>query len=158
MTEAIFVDCPHCGKEGIKEGYEGERCIFCKEFLEPGGKAVGRRVGSDLIAVGGCPDCGGDLEWIPWDFKRVWKCRKCGRILSEEERLSPPARESGKRKYTKGEKFFAKYPSSRPKVETGSSSKTVCTQVIIESPDYWRGYRQAVLDGAPKVGGDRWKS
>ena len=145
MVEAAFIECPHCGKEGIKEGYEGERCLFCGELLESRCKAMSSGIDQVMRVAEGCPDCGGDLAWILWGFKRVWQCKKCGRILSEEERVKPSVRDSGKRKYTKGDKFFNRYPSVKPLAERAAAVK-----LKVLSPDYWEGYRQAVLDGAPR--------
>ena len=54
---------------------------------------------------------------------------------------TPP---TGKRKYTKGPAFLARYSGGK-KLEPSLNSVTAYGK-----EEYWRGYRQAVLDGAPK--------
>ena len=62
-------------------------------------------------------------------------------ILREPKAAEPPA-ETGKRKYTKGPRWHARQNKAK-------EPKPVVDE---KPPAYWQGYRQAVMDGAPRLG------
>ena len=93
------------------------------------------------IVLKGCDKCRGDLFMGEDEFdKPVWNCLQCGHEQYEVN-MKEDAKPTGKRKYTKGPAFYERY---RKKAITDATP-------LSEKPkEYWQGYRQAVLDGAPK--------